>query len=246
MIIEGYKFIFTLTDDTTDIDIGTFESVKKLKDKIEEVKEEIPIENMMVWYGEKTPGKCGYLGSFFATSSILNNLRGFMLREYREARRFRSGKYMPRIYLVPKGQKNNAMSKELLFQKKNISNGQVLLCPQCWNQLDKCDCSYWAKYAVEIDDGIADVITLLNQKGYITTYCCRGHYNSNVAYIDFSYMYEFDAPEGWYKSFEGTIRQINAFENITEEEFNIIQDNEMKKLLKWVEKLPALDIFEEV
>lgn len=245
MIIEGYEFIFTLTDDTTDVEIGTFESAKKLKDKIEEVKEEIPIENMMIWYGEKQLGECSYLGSFWATSSILDNLRAFMLSEYREIRKYYLRKYMPRICITPKGKKKDTMSKELLSHKNNFIKGHVLLCPKCWNQLDKCDCLYWPRYAVEIDDNIATAISLLNQKGYVTTYCCSGHYKNGVAYIAFAYMYDFDVPEGWYRSFNGSIHQIDLYDDISESEFNIIQANEMKKILNWVERLPVLDVFEE-
>ena len=55
----------------------------------------------------------------------------------------------------------------------------MFLCTMCWETYDR-DLSYCPKKScdgdvVEIDDDLVPVIVELNEKGYITEYCCSGH-----------------------------------------------------------------------
>ena len=42
---------------------------------------------------------------------------------------------------------------------------------------------------VEIDDEIVDSVKLFNNKGWITNFCCAGHYYPEDEYVPFSYPY---------------------------------------------------------
>lgn len=46
------------------------------------------------------------------------------------------------------------------------------VCSKCWNEETKCKCN---GIKIEIDDSIADIIMILNKKGFSTDYCCGGH-----------------------------------------------------------------------
>ena len=74
----------------------------------------------------------------------------------------------------------------------------MILCTSCWER--KCTCEN-KKYA-QIDDEIADIIILLNGKGYVTRNCCAGHNNSKKTYtniyIQFNEVYDFKSvPKGF-------------------------------------------------
>ena len=50
------------------------------------------------------------------------------------------------------------------------------VCLKCFNQLNKCVCkNYPPKELIHIDKDIQEHIRILNQKGYLTKYCCAGH-----------------------------------------------------------------------
>ena len=90
----------------------------------------------------------------------------------------------------------------------------------------------------EVDDLIAPAISLLNQKGYLTTFCCSGHVNIDPclerAYIAFEFGVitpEF-LPEGWSWICDDQMEYI--YKSITMEKIVIV----MSDLLSWAKELP--------
>lgn len=90
----------------------------------------------------------------------------------------------------------------------------MLICNKCFKIYNKdtakyssCECT---GRIVEIDDNIVQAIILLNKAGYITEYCCSGHYYNKYPdpYIKFKYndieqvnLYKkvfADIPSPWY------------------------------------------------
>lgn len=58
------------------------------------------------------------------------------------------------------------------------------VCPICFRP----NCNHHSKY-IEIDDEILDTIRILNEKGYVTEFCCAGHLdniNPVTVYIKFN------------------------------------------------------------
>ena len=49
------------------------------------------------------------------------------------------------------------------------------ICTICWDKM----CNHSERYKVEIDDNIAEIICILNKKGYETLFCCGGHITNN-------------------------------------------------------------------
>lgn len=49
----------------------------------------------------------------------------------------------------------------------------MLMCDKCFKSVIDCRCE--DKRFFDVDDSIFDIISVLNLKGYITTYCCGGH-----------------------------------------------------------------------
>jgi hypothetical protein len=95
---------------------------------------------------------------------------------------------------------------------------------------------------VEIDDNIADIIVMLNQKGYGTKFCCEGHDEKNIlhVYVCFDKVYDFkNSPKGM---------KSKIFQNQTLIEFLSVAKNlELRKLRKldrvaqlrkWAKELP--------
>jgi hypothetical protein len=106
---------------------------------------------------------------------------------------------------------------------------------------------------IEVDELFLPIIKVLNQKGYITTFCCSGHITDNIcsSYIAFDDevilpnlppMYQYDKDKyphvDWSKYPNGTrcIRRdmIRKNEAAT---FNELLKN-AKNVLKWAKKLP--------
>lgn len=98
---------------------------------------------------------------------------------------------------------------------------------------------------IEVDELLLLSIKILNQKGYLTKFCCSGHIYSSYpdTYIMFEEDIELpDMPNGFYKDSKNCIRK----------DYFIIKDNgyELKlqkeiiktsiDILTWVKKLPIL------
>lgn len=103
-----------------------------------------------------------------------------------------------------------------------------------------CDtCDQYIDEFIEIDADIAATISLLNQKGWKTLFCCAGHENSTLAYIYFKnnkYLkYIKTVPNGWKIDVKDyTIRK----EFIIRAKYNCYDKYE---LYDWAESLPMLE-----
>ena len=125
-----------------------------------------------------------------------------------------------------------------------------------------CHCNICGWEMSEIDEGMFEIIILLNKKGYRTITCCSGHdYEDNSdGYILFNnaehYLKIFDTlPDTWYLNKPST--GTNAVDKCTKylmPEYDIRQKNklgnhftkgQLKKvnndLLNWVKSLPNLE-----
>ena len=115
---------------------------------------------------------------------------------------------------------------------------------------------------VEIDDLILPVIKLLNQKGYITTYCCSSHsydaFSNPNTYISFYRdCFPESLPKGfyaeddkWYEEFYPKYSNkdkedicIRKYYDDKLNEFELHKEicKTMIELMKWVEKLEKIE-----
>ncbi|MBD1379051.1 hypothetical protein [Metabacillus arenae] len=97
---------------------------------------------------------------------------------------------------------------------------------------------------IELDELIAPVIIMLNQKGYLTKFCCSGHWYELVS-TPYIYFHEGFIPGTVPESFKiddhnsDTIRATYE-ENDQESKYDwVIRVN--KELYEWVEGLPELE-----
>ena len=133
------------------------------------------------------------------------------------------------------------------------------LCTVCWED----NCSHEDRFKVEIDENIAEIISILNKKGYRTMFCCGGHiyvenirqgyvpnlyisfnkYNSVLSNIDFVKL---GANWSWTKS-NATLRyfmkEAKQYKGkiITQsdiEDMQVILNNQVNILKEYVKKLP--------
>lgn len=107
------------------------------------------------------------------------------------------------------------------------------VCADCYRPLSECTCVAAPYFLVNIDRNIQDVVRILNEKGYITRYCCEGHDTGSNTYVTFSWQHEFDnIPDGFtYKN--GTIQHVYA-----DNKDIARKDEYLKRLLDWAENLP--------
>ncbi len=120
------------------------------------------------------------------------------------------------------------------------------VCPLCWRQLPECTCEFIPWSLIQIDEGIQEHIRLLNEKGYYTSACCEGHYDSDVGihiYITFRIPPNYDTPlpEGIvcdkYHAIRCSIYK-NKNKRYTQEEAEAIKEQKLVELLKWIQSLP--------
>jgi hypothetical protein len=96
---------------------------------------------------------------------------------------------------------------------------------------------------VEIDELYIPVIRLLNEKGYMTKYCCSGHAYGRIpdTYIVFHEMVKElpNLPEGSHMQNDGSIRIYYNYpdESNEIELYHLILEN-AQKVLKWAIELP--------
>lgn len=101
---------------------------------------------------------------------------------------------------------------------------------------------------IEIDELMLLPITILNKKGYMTEFCCAGHYYDNIVntYIKFSDNYKFPhLPKGFKlesESYNNTIRKKYDYIDLSDYERckEIIQTS--LDLLEWVDGLDEYKI----
>lgn len=129
---------------------------------------------------------------------------------------------------------------------------EVYHCPFDWCPKASCD----GQMVVEIDDLMIPIIIMLNQKGYITQFCCSGHmYDSSMGgYILFDDFMEDileweevkeafkNLPNTWHvydNTDKRCLRYSNDSDNVIEKYEAIIRAN--LDMLKFVNDLPMLE-----
>ncbi|MBQ4523365.1 MAG: hypothetical protein IJA10_10530 [Lachnospiraceae bacterium] len=112
-----------------------------------------------------------------------------------------------------------------------------ILCP-------KSSCS---GYLIEVDELLIPTIKLLNDKGYITNYCCSGHYSNHSprCYILFAEGIDIpNTPKRFKKVKLGdclSLESLYSSKGKSYRDFYEICDN-AKTLLKWAISLPDNNI----
>jgi hypothetical protein len=113
---------------------------------------------------------------------------------------------------------------------------------------------------IELDDNIAKAIIKLNEKGFVTDYCCGGH--PDGAYIKFNrltgymlddrmygdkykYIKKINHPVNWYVDRENIIDFVIRRKEFTQEEYLTYTDDQLshiiaEELYNWINLLPNL------
>lgn len=99
----------------------------------------------------------------------------------------------------------------------------------------------------EVDELIAPIISILNNKGYKTEYCCSGHFNRSRTYIVFSDQYtniitsdypdNFDLSDGYENNHMCLGSEPYRGEEFTKDRLVEIVNN-VVSLWRWAEELP--------
>lgn len=141
---------------------------------------------------------------------------------------------MPYVCLACWQVYDNSIEKTVTNVKTEGGTEPTIFCP-------KINCN--AGEVVEIDELYLPVIRLLNEKGYMTKYCCSGHAYERIpdTYIVFHELVKElpNLPEGAEMDNDGKIKlYYNYPEDISEIElYHLILQN-AQKVLKWVMELP--------
>ena len=124
-------------------------------------------------------------------------------------------------------------------------NWKSFVCPKCFNQINNCTCKFIPDYLIGIDEEMQYAIKILNQKRYVTQYCCCGHTNVKTEdgkyflsmYIQFANNIDIvSVPDGWNKDRNNAIYSKIYYPK-TKKLFYEIQKQELEKLNKWVDGL---------
>ena len=109
----------------------------------------------------------------------------------------------------------------------------------------------------ECDDLIVDSIIMLNQKGYLTDFCCSGHEGEGRSvqpYVSFTRigsleidLNHIEPPKNWHtreeKSSSGLVIHYSIYRHFTDEEFEnnsitSLIELAMEELYSWADSLP--------
>lgn len=66
------------------------------------------------------------------------------------------------------------------MHSKSVDNYKQFVCPKCFHQLQECTCRFFPWNLIFIDEKMQAVVRAFNQKGFITTGCCEGHYEDEA------------------------------------------------------------------
>ena len=119
------------------------------------------------------------------------------------------------------------------------------VCPNCFKSLIECECEYAPYRLINIDRNIQDQIRILNNKGYMTTYCCESHCVTDSIYISFAVNYgigdELPIPEGFVfkKNNNGLYYTYKNKKNLDNKKFFEIKNKQLDILLNWCKELPS-------
>jgi len=121
------------------------------------------------------------------------------------------------------------------------------VCPQCFHKLYECTCDYFPPWELlYIDERIQDHVRILNEKGYVTTGSCEGHYTgkpgSNTAIclrMDYPTIINSEMPDG-FKYNRGKHAIWHFYDaKLNRKDFEREKAMELIKLLMWCRELPS-------
>ena len=131
-----------------------------------------------------------------------------------------------------------------------IYDGDLIKYPYCPDlECNSCDIEL-----IELDELMLYPIKVLNEKGYITSFCCSGHAFNNIfqTYICFDSIYKPNGcPKNWKREEDDYCERLclrakglnyKEWNNATEPERQKIIFKRMLDLYDWVDKLPYCDI----
>lgn len=129
---------------------------------------------------------------------------------------------------------DKSVEKMVIDVKTDRGTEPVIFCP-------KLSCNVGE--VVEIDELYIPVIRLLNEKGYMTKYCCSGHAYGRIpdTYIVFQETVKDlpGLPEGFHMQNDGSIRiYYNYPEGASQLELYYLILENAHKVLKWAIELP--------
>lgn len=117
------------------------------------------------------------------------------------------------------------------------------VCPHCWHSVDECTCEYQPWKLIQIDRNMQPIIRILNEKGYVTEFCCESHDVHGNMYIKFRYKHGFGsdlpAPEGFEIRDKSETISFIYDSKATTEEFEKQKREHLDSLMKWCEELPV-------
>ena len=134
---------------------------------------------------------------------------------------------------------------------KNLEPYLNYVCYNCFNNVAECTCSNSSVERLDntslptclimIDRNIQEHIRMLNNKGYVTNFCCEGHHHGDCAYISFTLNHDFGGtlPKGFVKkkNSHGGCSIYGTYKS-KKKTFQEEKDELLKNLLEWCESLP--------
>lgn len=125
-----------------------------------------------------------------------------------------------------------------------VFDGNIIKNSNCFYTTN-CPISTCCGIIFECDEEMLVPISILNEKGYITEFCCSGHIydTSNSGYIMFAdneYI-PYTTPQGWTIDNDGRTIRYEFSKNATI--FKKVKERHKKieNLLKWCEELEYID-----
>lgn len=125
--------------------------------------------------------------------------------------------------------------------KRNLNVYRSFVCPQCFNQVNKCTCKFFPPTSlIFIDQRIQEHIRILNEKGYKTIGCCESHYKGICVsiYVAFGQHWDFKTmPAGFFYDRRRRMIVHDYDKKLTEEEFNTEKEICIATFLEWCKSL---------
>ena len=94
---------------------------------------------------------------------------------------------------------------------------------------------------VNIDRNLQDVIRVLNEKGYVTRFCCESHSDNDSIYIMFAKDYGFDTmPDGFAYNEKDNVIRHEYDRGIDYDKFVEDKQRHLEALLAWCNGLVSI------
>lgn len=124
------------------------------------------------------------------------------------------------------------------------------VCPYCFHKLYECTCRLFPPWnLIYIDDKIQDHVRILNEKGYITTGSCEGHYtghagaNTGICFAqDYPEIIASELPEGF--KYNRSKHAVWHFYDgkLDRKTFDLEKTVSLIRMLEWCRALPKCEI----